>query len=282
MSRNIIRALKNKDNPYVQINKTVLNDPNLSMKAKGLHCYMLSMPDDWEFHREELVTHFTDGMSALKSALKELKEAGYIKIEPVFVNGKIAYWQTLVFETPTLAKAYGHKDSGQQVENQRTKENLEVDFLLVENLPVENQPTTNNDNNKNDYLMKNDKHICQVRDVFEHWQKVMNHPRAVLDAKRKRLIEGALKQYSVSELKQAIDGCASSAWHMGKNDRGMIYDSIPLIFRDSDKIEDFIRMSSVKIKPTQSKAEHHKAINNAFMSVLNDLSSGEGLLDVAI
>jgi hypothetical protein len=120
------------------------------------------------------------------------------------------------------------------------------------------------------------KDICKVsgsdnvNEVFKHWQKVMNHPRAVLDKKRKRHLEEALATYSVDELKQAIDGCASNEWYMGKNDRGTVFDAIHIIFKDSDKIEGFIRMSNIKIKPTSSKADYRQAANSGFEQVFRE------------
>lgn len=75
--------------------------------------------------------------------------------------------------------------------------------------------------------------------VFDHWRSVMDHPRAVLDQKRKKKIADALKKYPVDFLKQAIDGCKLSPYHMGQNDKGTVYDDLELILRDTAKIERF-------------------------------------------
>ncbi|WP_131781174.1 hypothetical protein [Legionella gresilensis] len=80
-----------------------------------------------------------------------------------------------------------------------------------------------------------------VKEIFQYWQTTMDHPRAKLDRKRKNSIKQALKLgYTPDELKKAIDGCASTPYNMGKNDRNHIYDDINLIFRDADHIERFI------------------------------------------
>jgi len=103
-----------------------------------------------------------------------------------------------------------------------------------------------------------DKEICEVKtspcsdsekkssantqEIFEHWQTVMNHPRAKLDSKRKHKITQAFKLgYSLEELKQAINGCSKTPFNMGENDRKEIYDDIELIFRDAVHIDRFIR-----------------------------------------
>ena len=78
--KTIIRKAKNKQNPYAQIARSAIQDGFLSWKATGLLTYLLSLPDDWQIYLSDLVKRKTDGMSATRSALKELREAGYIEL----------------------------------------------------------------------------------------------------------------------------------------------------------------------------------------------------------
>jgi DnaD/phage-associated family protein len=75
----IIRVLKNKNNPYVMVNKTCLQDNELSWKAKGLHTYIMSLPDDWKIYIDDLKNRSKDGREATSNILRELIEKGYIK-----------------------------------------------------------------------------------------------------------------------------------------------------------------------------------------------------------
>lgn len=78
--------------------------------------------------------------------------------------------------------------------------------------------------------------------IFAYWQQVLNHPKAKLDNKRRRLIVAALKMgYSVDELKKAIDGISKTPHNMGRNDRGEVYDGLHVLFRNSEQIERFMR-----------------------------------------
>jgi hypothetical protein len=79
-----------------------------------------------------------------------------------------------------------------------------------------------------------------VFQVFEHWRQACGHQRAKLDPKRRRLIENALKLYSVADLQRAISGCAVSAWHQGVNDKHQKYNDLELILRDAKHIESFL------------------------------------------
>ncbi|MGC9200234.1 MAG: hypothetical protein ACP5E5_15220 [Acidobacteriaceae bacterium] len=95
---------------------------------------------------------------------------------------------------------------------------------------------------------------AQVRDVFAQWQRIMNKPRAKLDRKRQTRIEWALKTYGYDACILAIEGCARSEWHMGKNDRGERYDDLTLIFRNAEKFERFLeyRNQEPKASPVSS------------------------------
>ncbi len=83
-----------------------------------------------------------------------------------------------------------------------------------------------------------------VKIVWDHWVKTMN-PRtsAVLDHDRKVRIAASIHDYGIEASCKAIDGCASSPFHMGDNPQQKKYNSIDLIFRDADKIEGFIQRS---------------------------------------
>lgn len=96
-----IRVRKNKDNPYVMLNKKLLQDPMLSAKAKGLLAYMLSLPDDWQIYVNELVKHFKDGRDSIRSGIDELINAGYITRERLRdEKGRYNAFEYCVYEVP--------------------------------------------------------------------------------------------------------------------------------------------------------------------------------------
>ncbi|QPR68524.1 DnaD domain protein [Lysinibacillus macroides] len=99
-NKNIVRVVKNKD--YTVINNTSLYDKNLSWKAKAIHVFMLSKPDDWTFHNSEIMQWATDGETSFNTALTELKKYGYVKKERRRgKNGKFD-WITVVYEVPQV------------------------------------------------------------------------------------------------------------------------------------------------------------------------------------
>lgn len=77
--------------------------------------------------------------------------------------------------------------------------------------------------------------------VFAHWVYMLgkNARRTALGPSRRKVIDRALALYDEETLLLAIDGCASSAWHAGENDRGRAFDDIELILRDEAHVERF-------------------------------------------
>jgi len=113
--KTIIRVCKSKDNPYVMINKALLQSPDLSAKEKGILAYLLSLPDDWIVHVGELVKHFTDGRDSIYSGIASLIRKGFIKRSIVRQEtGQVARYEYLVFESPEALEstAYGKPGNG--------------------------------------------------------------------------------------------------------------------------------------------------------------------------
>lgn len=100
---NIIRTVKNRDNPYTMISRILLNDASLSWEARGVLAYLLDKPDNWIVRFNDLVKKGPGSEDRMRRILKELATHGYLQRE--CVRGPRGQWQwiSLVYETPTLA-----------------------------------------------------------------------------------------------------------------------------------------------------------------------------------
>ena len=96
----IVRTIKNKDNPYVMINKLGIQDPNLSWAAKGLLAYLLSLPDDWKIYVKELVNHTSGGRDHTYTVIRQLLNSGYMEKVEYRYKGRVLALNYNVFEVP--------------------------------------------------------------------------------------------------------------------------------------------------------------------------------------
>jgi hypothetical protein len=87
-------------NPFVQIDRTTIDDPRLSWKATGLMTYFVSKPDGWIFLMDHIIKSKTDGEKSVRSGIKELKEAGYIVRAAFREGGKISKYEFFIYEEP--------------------------------------------------------------------------------------------------------------------------------------------------------------------------------------
>lgn len=101
----ITRHIHNKN--YVIIPNSLLRDDHLSMREIGLLCYMISMPNDWEFSVSGLeVIIPNDGRQAIQSSLKRIEEAGYLRRSCIRdPGGKIAKWLWEISDTPDFLRS---------------------------------------------------------------------------------------------------------------------------------------------------------------------------------
>ena len=88
---------------FVILYKQVLNDSNLSLKAKGLWAYLMSLPDDWKISSTEVAKHSTDGRDSVRAGLQELVEQGYAKkIKTTNDQGKFEPGGWIIYESKKI------------------------------------------------------------------------------------------------------------------------------------------------------------------------------------
>jgi hypothetical protein len=82
-----ILRVRKKQNNFVFLDKGFLQDTSLSLKAKGLLAYLLSLPDPWKIYLKELQAHHTDGRESIQSGIKELIKHRYVVRDTLRVQG---------------------------------------------------------------------------------------------------------------------------------------------------------------------------------------------------
>lgn len=134
MTSNILKKVTH-TRGFTIIDNKLLQTNLLSMKAKGLAVYLLSLPDNWVVHQTELRKHFTDGQSSIAAAIKELRVAGYVKIEQLRSVGRITGWRTYVRESLDIPWPLP-----------------ELDFRDLENKDLQNSTLLSTNNTKDPFI----------------------------------------------------------------------------------------------------------------------------------
>jgi len=149
---------------YTVMSNYHLQSRNLSLKAIGLLSKVFSLPDGWDYSIVGLTCICKENETAIKSALNELKEWGYLTVTKLMPSetksGRIEYVydfyeysekDTLSRESSSIQKAHTKKqevdflplETSEITSIKQEVENLPLEILQVEFLSTENQVQLN-------------------------------------------------------------------------------------------------------------------------------------------
>lgn len=176
---------QSKTNNYSIIHNEILRRNDISWKAKGIMCYVLSLPDDWVIYLEELIEHATDKKASFRSGWTELTEKGYVRRFPVRnESGKIIEWRTEIRENVDLTTSSPLTDF-QEVENQE-----------VENQEVENRKLLSTYSFTNDLqIPSTELYIDSFEKFWERYPKKTQKKKAKEQFKKKITNQNLLDQF---------------------------------------------------------------------------------------
>ena len=99
---------------FTQVDRRVINRPDLSFRAVGVLVWLLDKPDGWTgFSAERMATgNGREGRDAIRSALRELEELGYLRRDRVQTSAGLWVTETWVYEHP------GEHDAGPSPETE--------------------------------------------------------------------------------------------------------------------------------------------------------------------
>lgn len=142
-----------------------LQNKNLSLKAKGLLSYMLSLPSDWDYSLAGLVSNSKESKTSIRNTLNELKENNYLSVTKLYPNQteskKIEYVYN-IYEEPHLEPGIQKQDTENQYLDYQSLEN---DTQLNTNEQSMKEQTDKIDKNKN--IIFEDNHNFLTIDLID-------------------------------------------------------------------------------------------------------------------
>lgn len=166
----VIRVNKTKD--YTVMSNHHFKDKKISLKAKGLLSQMLSLPDNWDYTVEGLSYINKDNVTSINTALKELKDNGYLMVTKLYPNqtqsGRIEYVYD-IYEQPIDI---------QEVE----KQGIEILPLEIQGIENQGQLNTKGSNTKklntNDIITNytDDDELIEALKGFAEMRKIIKKP----------------------------------------------------------------------------------------------------------
>lgn len=165
------KIVVNKTKDYTIMSNQHFKEKDMSLKAIGLLSLMLSLPENWDYSINGLVSIRKENETAIKSALNELKQFGYVRVDKIMPNksqsGRIEYVYN-IFQEPQK----------QGIEKQG-----------IENLPLENQTQLNTNNKSTKDKDTNNIKENKKKDIFDDFnftEKIKQSITKWLDYKKQK------------------------------------------------------------------------------------------------
>ena len=120
---------------FMAIHNNIFKDKTISLKAKGLLAFMMSVPPDWDYSLAGLAACNKDGLVSVRSALQELEDNFYVKLtKKKKKKGQIIDMQYDVSDEPVF---------GNRIEEKPFLENPKADNPKTEKPLSENRTQLN-------------------------------------------------------------------------------------------------------------------------------------------
>ncbi len=99
----IIRSPHNEAHPFTRISNKVIENSDISAKAKSILQFLLSRPANWQVFPSGIAHYFKEGIGFVKGGLRELEQLGYVqKVQAPRQNGRFGRIEYTVIEDPEL------------------------------------------------------------------------------------------------------------------------------------------------------------------------------------
>ncbi len=113
----------------------LLNNPDISFKAKGLFAYLNSKPDNWDFSVEGIASQVKEGIDSVRAGIHELESFGYLK--RIKHQNEKGFWEIdyMLFEYPMKEESSLGKSNEGKPTKQYKKEDTKKEYTKKEEIP---------------------------------------------------------------------------------------------------------------------------------------------------
>ena len=100
---------------FTIIQNEIINSGKVSLKAMGLFLYLKSKPKEWRFSTLRIQKDFSDGLFAIRKAMKELEEVGLLERKKQ--KTKRDNLKSIIFLTKPCPKIRQRKNRSRKLKN---------------------------------------------------------------------------------------------------------------------------------------------------------------------
>jgi len=195
------------------------------------------------------------GATSVKDALNMLAERRIITVEKsgmfkvIGLNKSVSDWQIDAGKSDHNIRTKSNQEAANPATTESRESGHNKPRIRPQKAANPAEPSRESGHIKEDTLQKKlfkekqEVSADPAISIFEHWKTVMKKSHSKLTPERKAKIQARLKDYPAELILDAIDGCAISDFHMGRQPgKPEQYNDIELICRNGSNVERFADM----------------------------------------
>lgn len=222
----VARTHHNKN--YTCMSNVHFQDKNLSLKAKGLLSLMLSLPEEWNYSVKGLASLSSDGETAVRSAVKELEDFGYLERHEIRNNGRIVDWEYDIYEIPLVESPLLDLPIQENLVQENIDNKVHKNEVLKEIKTTKEKNKNDNGDLKSSSFLGSAKTIASnnkekdVEQYVEYYNEYCTRLPKVrrVTPDRKQKILRFIKEYEWEDIIEVFQKANESDFLTGQNDRG--------------------------------------------------------------
>jgi hypothetical protein len=176
-----------KSSEFVTLDTHCLRNKSLKWDAKGLHSYLMQLPDDWQINIADLEKRGADGRDATTSPMKALIQCGYVVREQTFDSkGRFEGFDYHIFERPEHGLSLltnGYSENG-KTENGKTENGLSVNGKTATSKVLSYSKKSNS---KNEGRGNEEKNAPSPPKDFDEMLQLVNAEVATIEAEKEKI-----------------------------------------------------------------------------------------------
>lgn len=172
---------------------SLLNNPEITLRSKGLYGFIQAKPDGWDFSSERIAGESKDGRDSVRAGLKELEEFGYLERKKTSLGRGQFEVEYILYDIPQF-KAKKEELSGTDIPSSIDDRDAELSGTDITTTII---PSINKEINTK-------KEETKKEDILAFWnsKKIIEHKNTPGIEKD---IAKARKSFSDEEIKTGIE-----------------------------------------------------------------------------
>jgi hypothetical protein len=226
---------------FTIVPNAIFRHEGISQQATGLYCYLFSHKSDQQITINFITNHFKNGRDAVRSAIAELEQLGYLERKQLRQNGKITAYNYILKDTPAPGKPPTEKPHTEKPSPENPIQSNTINRISI----------NNNNTNNNKYICTKSENVEKAYTHFVQLFPNRYRPKTPAAIEKWKVCLDRIERIDGYDLRKVYEVCKGL-----RQDQFWAENFLSVLkLRNSDKngvryIDRFMERNALRTRPT--------------------------------